>query len=168
MLAGQSNGLAEAQAMGFEETTFRGRAFALVGDQNDRPARPPQPVGKVLVERRDAGTGIDEEEHRFGLFHGAFGLLAHAPFQALRRHFLESRRIDDPEVQVEQPALPLAPVAGDAGPLVDDGQAPPHQAVKERRLADVGAADQGHGGSHIRSSNAVLAASARQSAQRCQ
>src|SRR5690606_1709806 len=54
---------------------------------------------------------------------------------------------------VEQGVLPLLDlgrddVAGDAGLIVDDGDAFPRQAIEEAALADIGSADDGYGTGH--------------------
>jgi hypothetical protein len=40
----------------------------------------------------------------------------------------------------------LAPVAGHAGPVIDQREALANQAIEQRRFADVRAADNGDGG----------------------
>ena len=63
-------------------------------------------------------------------------------------HLLEARGVDDGEAQRAEPAGALAQVAGHAGLVVDERQPPPDEAVEERRLADVGTADDGEGEGH--------------------
>ncbi len=61
--------------------------------------------------------------------------------------------VDDGERAAVPVGLEHLAVAGDAGLLLDDGVAPPDEAVHQRRLADVGAADDGddrEGGVHER------------------
>jgi hypothetical protein len=56
---------------------------------------------------------------------------------------LQSGGIDHGEGDVAESAFPLAPVAGDARPVVDKRQPAADQPVEEGRLADIGAADNG-------------------------
>src|SRR3546814_19996508 len=63
----------------------------------------------------------------------------------------ETGRVDEPEIEIEQPSLALAPVARDARQIVDQRQRLARQPVEKRGLADMGAADapndrkKGHG-----------------------
>ena len=47
-----------------------------------------------------------------------------------------------------EPRLALAPVAGDAGTVVDERQLPADEPVEERRFADVRPSDDGDRGRH--------------------
>jgi hypothetical protein len=73
---------------------------------------------------------------------------AHAADERLLVGFLEARGIDDPEDEIAEPRLALAPVTGDAGPVVDEGEPLPDKPVEEGRLADIRPPDDGHGGRH--------------------
>ena len=69
------------------------------------------------------------------------GLGAHAPGERLAVAFFEPGGVDDGEGEIAEPRLALAPVARHAGLIVDQRQLLADQPVEQRRLADVGPAD---------------------------
>ena len=125
---------------------FGGAAFGLVGDDDHRRGFDPEPAADLLVERGQAFARIDQEQSRVGVAHRGLGLLAHSAGKRLRVLVLEARGVDHPELESEQVRLALAPVAGDAGAVVDQRQALADEPVEQRRFADVGPADDGDGG----------------------
>ncbi len=143
VLGGDRDRLAETEGIGIE-SAGAGLALGLVGHQHGRPPVPAQPVREVAIERRDAGAGVDEKEHRIGLRQRLLGLLLHARREGLGRGLVEARGIQHAEAEIAQARLALAPVAGDAGLIVDQRQAPPDETVEECRLPHVGTADDGH------------------------
>ena len=62
--------------------------------------------------------------------------------------FFEPGGIDHGEIEIAEPALAFAPVTRDAWAVVDQRDAPADQPVEQRRLADIGAADDGDGEAH--------------------
>ncbi len=123
-------------------------AFGLVGDQHHGLALLADAVGELPVDGGDAGAGIDHEEDQIGIVHGAFGLGAHARFERILARLIEARRVEHPEFEIADAAFALAAVAGDPGLVIDKRDLAPHQAVKKRGLANVGAAKNGDGGGH--------------------
>jgi hypothetical protein len=140
--------LAQAEREALHAAGLAVPALALVGDQHHRRGPAPQPVGEMAIERRQPGAGVDQQQRQIGGFDGALGLIAHARLEARRLGLLEPGGIDHREAQVEQPRLALAPVAGHARLLGDQRQALADQAIEQRRLADVGTADDGDGEAH--------------------
>ena len=67
------------------------------------------------------------------------------PGQRLCILVLETGSIDHPEVEAEQLRLAFAPVAGDAGTVIDEREALAHEPVEQGGLADIGAAHDGDG-----------------------
>ena len=65
------------------------------------------------------------------------------------RGILEAGRVEQPEAHAGEAGLAFAPVAGDAGLRLDDGEPLADQAVEQGGLADVRAADDGDGGDHM-------------------
>ena len=106
----------------------------------------PQPAGDFLVERGQPLARVDQEQGDVGLAHRRLGLGAHPAGQARRVLVLEPGGVHHPEFQAEQLPFALAPVAGHAGPVVDQREALADEAVEQRRFADIGAADDGDGG----------------------
>src|SRR6185369_922762 len=98
--------------------------------------------------RHRSGLGVEHEEHRVSLPDRRLGLRHHAAGQRLGARFFEARGVDDGEVEIAETSLALPPVAGDAGPVVDQRHAPPDQAVEQRGLADVRPPDNGDGEAH--------------------
>ena len=97
----------------------------------------------MRIERRHAGPRIDHEQAQIGRADRRFGLRPHAAGEAVGRRFVEAGRIDGGEAEVAEMGLAFAAVAGDAGEIVDQRQTPADQPVEERRLADIGAPDDG-------------------------
>ena len=89
------------------------------------------------IDRRHAGARIDQEEAGVGISDRRLGLEEHPPGERVRLRLVEAGRIDDGELEVAQPPLALAAVAGDAGKVVDQRKLPPDKAVEQRRLADI-------------------------------
>src|SRR5690606_5799154 len=57
--------------------------------------------------------------------------------------------IDQREGQIADPADALAPVAGDARRIIDNGELSAHQPVEQRGFADVWPSDDGDGYGHL-------------------
>ena len=126
-----------------------------------RPCWPPartclpraaQVVRDVVVLRREAGAHVDDEDHHVGLGDGLARLLGHLLDDAGRRLGLEAAGVDDDELVVADAAVAVVAVAREAGEVGDDRVARLRQPVEQRRLADVGAADEGDDGFHASSS----------------
>ena len=120
-----------------------GSALRLVGDQDDRLADRAQHLGEMPVERRHAGAGVDQEQADVGRAHGGLGLGRIRPARLSGRGVVEAGGVDGGELEVAEPRLALAPVAGDARAVVDQRQPPADQPVEQRRLADIRPADDG-------------------------
>ncbi len=61
-----------------------------------------------------------------GFFDRAFGLLAHTSFETFIEYFLQSGGINHIEGQVEELALPIAPIPGHTRLVVDQCEALPN------------------------------------------
>ena len=146
VFGGDLDGITQAQRIAFGDAEFPGAPFRLVGDEDQRGAAPPQPIGEMLVERGDAGARVEDQQRHIGIADRHIGLFAHPARQGGSVGILESGGIDSGEDQVVQVRLALAAVAGDAGRIVDDRQLAADQPVEQRRLADIGTPDNGDGG----------------------
>ena len=144
----EGDGIAQAQGVGLYQSRRAGAAFALVGDDHRFLVAPAQPFGEVTVQGGNAGTGVDEQQGHIGAVEGAFGLGAHARLKDVAGDVFQAGGIDDGEFEVDQPRRSLAPVAGQAGRVVDECQPLAHEAVEKGRLTHIGAADDGHGDAH--------------------
>jgi hypothetical protein len=112
----------------------------LVRRQEDRLTGALQFLRSGLVGRRRADDGVDHDDDRVGRAHRDGGLLGDQLLQALGVGFPAAGVLHD-----ESPAQPVGvvgyPVPCHAGDVLDDGLASTEDAVHQRRLADVRAAD---------------------------
>ena len=148
VLGREGDGVAEPEREGVVGARHAGPALGLVGEDDDGLAGAARHLGERPVGRQDAGAGVDHEEHHVGLLDRRFGLGAHAAEERARIGLLEAGGVDDAEAQQPEPRLTLAPVAGDAGAVVDERQAPADETVEERRFADIRPSDDGDRGRH--------------------
>src|SRR5579863_2669792 len=100
-----------------------------------------QPAGDFLVERRDPGARIDDEQREVGALQRHLGLHAHPARQRGGVLIFPTGGIDDGEIEPQQMRLAKAAVTGDPGLIVDQRQFFADQPVEERRFAHVGATD---------------------------
>ena len=97
----------------------------------------------MAVRAGQAGARVDHEQHGVAIVQRRLGLRAHAAGQRGRVALLQARGVDNGEVEVAEARLALAPVARDAGLVVDQRELAADEPVEQRRLADVGPADDG-------------------------
>ncbi len=144
MLGRDRDRLAQPQPMRLGEALLPGAALALVGDHDHLARALAQPGREALVQRQDAGAGIDQEQHDVGALDGALGEAAHARLQRLAPRGLPARRVEQGEGEVAELGRRLAHVARHARRVVDDGAAAADQPVEQSGLADIGSADDGY------------------------
>ncbi|MHC2559097.1 hypothetical protein ACVIVD_001091 [Bradyrhizobium liaoningense] len=143
MLGRNLDGIAEAERKGLHRAGIAMLALALVGDQQHRLVGLAGEIGEGAIGGRETNAGIDDEEQRVGLRDRGFGLLLHARGQRALGAFVETGGIDDGELEVAEPGLAFAAVAGDARQVIDKRELLSNQAVEQRRFADIGPADDG-------------------------
>ena len=102
-----------------------------------------QRLGRLLVGRRQARGCIDDEEDDVRLLDREARLLLDLLLDRVARVDLHAAGVDDDEAAIVPLGDRVEPVAGRACPILDDGLAPPDDAVEEGRLADVGPTDDG-------------------------
>ena len=107
-----------------------------------------QLVGDFLVVRGDAGTAVDHEDDGIGLGDRLLGLARHLVQDAVLGQRLETAGIDHQVRLASQLAVPVMAVARQSRQVGDEGVARTCQAVEQRRLADIGAADEDEGRFH--------------------
>ncbi len=122
--------LAEAQGVGLQRTGLAGLALGLVGQDDHRLAAAPQGLGEDVVELGHPLARVEHEEAEFGLLDGLLGLGLHPRGEALVGDVLESGGVDQLQVQVAEAPGPVAAVAGDPRPVIDDGQRPARKPVE--------------------------------------
>ena len=140
------SGFAETQRKALEYARIALAAFGLVGHQYDRNRLFAQPARDFLVERGEPDPRIEHEHGRIGTFEADLGLLAHATRQAFRILVFPPGGIDDLEFEPRNDGIAEAPVARDAGLVIDQREALADQTIEQRRLADVRPADDDHRG----------------------
>ena len=130
--------------MQLEHERLLGRVVDLVRQHEDRLVRLAQDLGHLLVARRHAGARVDDEEHEIRLPHRLARLLRDRARQRRRVGDVHSARVDEHEALARPLADELLSVTRHPRHLVHDGGARLGQPVDERRLADVGEADDRH------------------------
>ena len=143
VLGGNLDGIAEAQRVGFHRADFAVLAFALVGDQHHRLVGAAGEIGKGAIVRRQPGARVDHEHQRIRKGDRGFGLLLHPRGERALGALVEAGGVDHGEFEIAETPIALAAVAGDAGLVIDQRQLLPDQPVEQRRLADIGPADDG-------------------------
>ncbi len=148
MFGRKTDRLAQSQPVGFDHAGIGGASLGLVRGEDHVGGTLAQDAGEELVIRGDPGAGVDHEETDVGHVHRPLGEPPHPALQAVVGGILEAGGVDHGEAQVAQPRLAFAQVAGHARLVVDKGQPFAHEAVEERRFADVGSPDNGEGEGH--------------------
>ncbi len=143
MLGRDLDGIAETERKGLHRAGVAVLALALVGDQQHRLVGTAGEIGKGAIGGREADAGIDHEEQGIGQRDRGLGLLLHPRGQRALGAFVEAGGVDDGEFEIAEPGLALAAIAGDAGQVIDERELLSDQAVEQRRLADIGPADNG-------------------------
>ena len=114
----------------------------LVGGEHDRLLRPAQDLDDGLVGVGDADGRVDDEQHGVGQADRDLGL-GGDPLGQAAGVGVPAAGVDDGERAARPVGVVGDPVAGHAGHVLDDRLAAADDPVDQRRLADVGAADDG-------------------------
>ena len=148
MGGGQRARLADAQGVEVPQAVLLVCGVVLlVDDEEDGLVDAADDARDLLVLVGDAGGTVNNEDDDVGLLAGKERLLADARGEdVLGLDGLDAARVDDHEVAAVPVGLVVGAVTGDAAALVDDGLARDGDAVDERGLAHVGAADHGYDG----------------------
>ncbi len=132
--------LAETQAPEFGGHELAALVIDLVRSEEHRLLLPAQHLHDHLIGRGRTGRGIDDEEDGIGHVHGDLGLDRNPRGHALRV-LIPPAGVDEGEF-LSVPFRPVAhAVTGDSRNVLDDGFTTTEDAVDQRRLADVGTAD---------------------------
>src|SRR5262249_8185108 len=124
-----------------ERLQVSSRIVELVGENEDGSTGRTQDVGELLVPGSHAGRRIDDEEDEVGLLHRLTRLRRDLWAERPGVGAVDAAGVDQAEGGARAVAEELLAVPCDAGRLVDDGRTRRCQPVYERRLADVGEAD---------------------------
>ena len=117
----------------------------LVGGQDDRLAGLAQDLDDRLVDVGDPDGRVDDEQHRVGERDRDLGL-AGDPLGEPAGVRVPAAGVDDGEGPAVPERVVGDPVPGHAGHVLDDGLPASDDPVDQRRLADVGPADDGEHG----------------------
>ena len=134
---------AEAEFVGLHAAGLPRPTLAFVGGEDDWRRRLAQDLRETLVERGDAGAGVDQQQADIRLGDRLIGAAAHPRLKAVAGRFLETRRVDDLESEIAQMRFTLAPVARDARRVVHQCELLAHQPIEQRGLSDIGPSDNG-------------------------
>ena len=119
----------------------------LVGDEVDWLSGLMEVAGNLLIEGDDALANVDHQQNHVGGLNGDGGLVDGGGDDYvvgfLAGHEADAAGIDEREGAAQPLDLGADTVAGDAGPVVNDGDAAAGDAVEKRGLADIGSADDG-------------------------
>ena len=134
--------------MEFHRDPLGRQAFRLVHRKHDGTSRAAQQVGDRAILPGQALAAVDEEDHDIGLRDRDFRLSGHRLHDPAPRLGLEAASVDDEVRPVAAPAASIVAVAREPGKIRDQRRARSGQAIEERRLADIGPADEDESGEH--------------------
>ena len=146
MLRRDRDGRVEAEGVELDRIGFAGRVVALVDDEDHRSFGASQAVRDLVVERGDAGVGVDDEQDEIRLLDRHARLLLDALLDIGTGLQLQAAGVDHGERAAGPLRGAVHAVAGGARDVGDDRDALADEPVEERALADVGAADDGDHG----------------------
>jgi hypothetical protein len=113
----------------------------LVGRNQHWLAAAAQVLGDLEVDGGRALARVDHEQDQIGLFDRDLGLVADVRGQAGVEAGVEATRVDEQKVAALPRADAVQAITRDARLVLDDRLAAADETVEQRRLADVGAAD---------------------------
>jgi hypothetical protein len=125
-------------------------AVDLVGGEDRRAIALTEACDRHAIPFCGSRRSVEDAHDDVGFRDGGF----HAPrdphAERVVAHGVEAARIDERDVPASHVRVGVVPVASDALHVVDDGDGTTREAVEERALAHVGAADDGDEGFHER------------------
>jgi hypothetical protein len=112
-------------------------------DHENNRARGAAELGRQLrIERQESVLGIDDKKHDIRVRHGVIRRPVRGLGEVRVRRGPDAAGIDDAEGGVAQLANRFDPIAGHAGLVVHDGDAPPRETVEEGGFPDIRAPDE--------------------------
>ena len=150
MLGGDGQDLANSQAAEVVDLRLQLGRVDLVDGKEDGLAAAQQQPRQLDVGAGDLGAPVDHHHHRVGLFQGDARLakdLGGDQFLVLGD---DAAGVDHGETAAVPLRVAVKTVAGDAGLVADNRPPPPDDAIEERGLADVRAANDGERGRSCR------------------
>ena len=140
--------LAETERGEFRRLGFNAWSIDFIDGDQDGLAAAAQTLGGLAIERHDTFLHTDDQNDDLGRFDGEFHLFEGRLDDHVIRFFTAQQSNPTGVHQCERAAAPFGlgadPVAGDAGLVVNDGDAASDNPVKQRRLSDVWPANNGN------------------------
>ncbi len=134
---------AEAVAGEFRADGVLVGAVDLVDQQQRRARQLAQPGQDLVVHRRGALAGIDDEQDQISFGRSSAGLARSGASQAFLFLGNTAGVHDEEMVVLVQTADAVVAVAGDAGLVMDQGVTRAGQSIEDGRLADIRPSNQG-------------------------
>lgn len=143
VFGGGGDAVAEAEAGEVGRGIIVVRAVGLVHDEDDVGIGFAEELGHFLVDRIDAGAGIDHEDDQVGGVHRDAGLEGDLVGEAVPIEGANTTGVDEFTGVLGEGARCRDAVTGDARLIEHDGDASTGQTVKKGGFPDIGATDDG-------------------------
>src|SRR5262249_30985887 len=147
------------------ERPFLPARVDLVGDEHHRTSRAAEDLSDLRIERGRALSRVDDEQNDVGLVDGRQHLAAHALDEGLDGGGIEPAGVDHRRLPAPERPPAVEPVPRHPGHVAHQRLPAADQAIEERRLADVGPADDGEGRPRLRGVHRDYPSSARSKAR---
>ena len=150
VFGGHAAGFTETKAVGAIDLYFVVVEIGFVDDEQDVALGLAEHLRDALIETGNTLETVDHKENQISRGDGEIDLF----FRELNKLGRGFTADEAKTAGVEQRVCALGDfrrndVAGDAGLVVDDGNAFTRQAVEEATFADIGSADDGNGTGHV-------------------
>ena len=159
MLGRERHGIAEAERVGLDDAALCPvlPSALLASRMTGLPERRTRSAKGWSIGVRPS-AGVDHEEDDIGLGDRGLGLGPHAAEERVLVGLFETGGVDDREAEMAERGIALAAIARHARPVVDQRELLADEPVEQRRLADIGPADDGDDGCHQTSHSIVTPA----------
>ncbi len=127
----------DAEAIKVRDEPFMPLTVHLIQGIENGLTRGPEPVRYFDVSREQALFAVHEEDDEVGLLDGERGLLAHLRVHDVLGLGLEPAGIHEEKVFSHPLGFGVVPVPRHSGHVIDDGEVPADDPVKESGFADI-------------------------------
>ena len=138
------NGIAQTKVVVFVQLVVQARVVHLIDHQQNGLVSLAQVMTDVLVIRGQAGTAIAEKADHVRRFHGDLRLPPHLGKQHVLAAHIQTAGIHHAEMTAHPLHVAVDAVAGHAGHILHDGDAPSGHLIEESRFAHIGPANNGN------------------------
>src|SRR5262245_31703051 len=143
MLGGHGQGLAKPEPVEVRQRRLLAGSLDLVRREYHRTTGPAEQPRNLVVESGEAVARVHDEQDEVSLVHRREHLPSNALDEWRGRRGVEAARVHDRRLPPLERDLTVEAVARDSRDVAHQRAPALHQAIEERRLADVGAADDG-------------------------